>query len=131
MSIKFELQRSVMGVLLDTIGLKQMTEEDFAFVEMAGEYGSRRDKDNSDFHEGEAAHIVKTEVAEVMQQAQPDPAPYPTQTPGTTGAAEVPQAREVDRAPEPASVEEVLDTSAPAPSPNDPPPDYETLTTKG
>ena len=47
MSLALSLKRAVLSVIFDTVGPMNMTEEDFAFIEMAGEYGARRDGDDT------------------------------------------------------------------------------------
>lgn len=127
MSIRTALQRSVLGVLLDTIGLQNMTDEDFAFVEMAAEYGSRRDKDNSDFGATEVTHIMPAAATlDTMKPPEPAPAPQPAPLPQPASVG-------LDRGPEPQTVEETLDTTAPKPAEGgsfDPPPDYERIAPK-
>lgn len=129
MSIKFALQRAVLGVLLDTIGLQNMTEEDFAFVEMSGEYGSRRDKDNSDVHQDEATHIMPTAAPFPLPSAPGlDNPPQPDLTPKNTGSVD--PAPMLDRGPEPQSVGDTISTEPPAEAGTDgdePMPDYTTL----
>lgn len=125
MSIKFALQRAVMGALLDTIGLQSMTKEDFAFVEMSGEYGSRRDKDNSDVHEVEATHIMPQAKPFAVPPVAP---PQPDLTPKNTGSVD--PAPMLDRGPEPQSVGDTISTEPPAEAGTDgdgPMPDYTSL----